>query len=70
MIRQGLRAFGYVEGRNIAIEYREATTEAELPALAAELVRLGVDVIVTAGSASIRPVMQATNTIPIVMVAD
>ena len=69
-IRQGLRALGYVEGRSIVIEHREATTEADLPALAAELVRLGVDVIVTAGSASIRPAMQATTTIPIVMVAD
>ena len=69
-IRQGLRALGYVEGHNIAIEHREAKTEADLSALAAELVRLGVDVIVTAGSASIRPAMQATTTIPIVMVAD
>ena len=69
-IRQGLRAVGYVEGQNIAIEHREARTEADLSALAAELVRLGVDVIVTAGSASIRPAMQATTTIPIVMVAD
>jgi putative ABC transport system substrate-binding protein len=69
-IRQGLRAVGYVEGQSIAIEHREARTEADLSALAAELVRLGVDVIVTAGSASIRPAMQATTTIPIVMVAD
>ena len=69
-IRQGLQALGYVEGRNIAIEHRHATTEAELPVLAAELVRLGVDVIVTGGSASIRPAMRATMTIPIVMVAD
>ena len=69
-IRQGLQALGYVEGRNIAIEHRHATTEAELPALAAELVRLGVEVIVTGGSASIRPAMGATMTIPIVMVAD
>ena len=69
-IRQGLQALGYVEGRNIAIEHRFATTEAELPVLAAELVRLGVDVIITGGSASIRPAMRATMTIPIVMVAD
>jgi putative ABC transport system substrate-binding protein len=69
-IQQGLRVLGYVEGRSIAIEYREAKTEADLPALATELVRLGVDVIVTAGSASIRPAMRATMTIPIVMVAD
>jgi putative ABC transport system substrate-binding protein len=69
-IRQGLRALGYIEGRSIAIEHREAKTEADLPALATELVRLGVDIIATAGSASIRPAMQATKTIPIVMVAD
>ena len=69
-IRQGLLALGHVEGRNIVIERREATTEADLPGLAAELVRLGVDVIVTAGSASIGPAMRATTTIPIVMVAD
>ena len=69
-IRQGLLAVGYVEGRTIAFERRVAKTEADLPGLAAELVRLNVDVIVTAGSASIRPSMQATTTIPIVMVAD
>jgi putative ABC transport system substrate-binding protein len=69
-IRQGLRALGYDEGRNIAIESLYAKTEADLPALAVKLVRLGVDVIVTGGSASIRPTMQATTTIPIVMVAD
>jgi putative tryptophan/tyrosine transport system substrate-binding protein len=69
-IRQGLRALGYVEGRNVAIESLYAKTEADLPALAAKLVRLGVDVIVTGGSASIRPTMQVTTTIPIVMVAD
>src|SRR5215831_15849653 len=45
-IRQGLRVLGYVEGRNMAIEYRVAKAEADLPALAVELVRLGVDLIV------------------------
>jgi putative ABC transport system substrate-binding protein len=69
-IREGLRDLGYIEGRHIAIERRDAASEGDLPALAAELVRLGVDVIVTAGSASIRPAMGATTTIPIVMVAD
>jgi putative tryptophan/tyrosine transport system substrate-binding protein len=69
-VRQGLRALGYVEGQNVTIERRDATVEAELPTLATELVRLGVDVIVTGGSASIRPAMEATRTIPIVMVAD
>src|SRR5262245_19217451 len=69
-IRQGLRALGYMEGQNIAIERRDAKAEADLPALAAELVRLGVDLIVTGGSASIGPAKRATMTIPIVMVAD
>jgi putative ABC transport system substrate-binding protein len=69
-IRQGLRVLGYVEGQNIAIEHRYAKAEADLPALAAELVRLDVDLIVTGGSASIRPAKRATMTIPIVMVAD
>src|SRR5437762_13934902 len=49
--RQGLRELGYVEGKNIVIEYRHAEGKFDrLPALAAELVRLKVDVIVTAGS--------------------
>jgi putative ABC transport system substrate-binding protein len=69
-IREGLRSLGYVEGRNLAIERRDAKAEADLPALAAELVRLGVDLIVTGGSASIGPAMQATTAIPIVIVAD
>ena len=48
--RQGLRELGYVEGKNIVIEYRSAEGKLDrLPALAAELVRLKVDVIVTAG---------------------
>src|SRR5262245_32063095 len=69
-IRQGLRGLGYVEGQNIAIEHRYAKAEADLPALAAELVRLSVDLIVTGGSASIGPAKRATMTIPIVMVTD
>jgi putative ABC transport system substrate-binding protein len=69
-IRQGLRGLGYMEGQNIAIDQRYAKAEADLPALAAELVRLSVDLIVTGGSASIGPAKRATMTIPIVMVAD
>ncbi len=69
--RQGLRALGYVEGKNIVIEYRYAEGKPEhLPALAAELVQLNVDIIVTAGAASPRPAKEATRTIPIVMAAD
>jgi ABC-type uncharacterized transport system substrate-binding protein len=69
--RQGLRELGYVEGKNIAIEWRYADGKAErLPALAAELVRLKVDVIVSGGSTATRPAKNATSTIPIVMVQD
>jgi putative ABC transport system substrate-binding protein len=66
--RQGLRELGYVEGKNIVIEWRSAEGKADLlPALVAELVRLKVNVIVTAGPASTRPAKEATSTIPIVM---
>src|SRR5262245_4346590 len=66
--RQGLRELGYVEGKNIVIEWRYAEGKADrLRELAAELVRLKVDVIVTGGPAVIRPVKEATSTIPIVM---
>ena len=66
--RQGLRELGYVEGQNIAIEYRWAEGRYErLPGLAAELVRLKVDVIVTHGTPGTRAAQQATTTIPIVM---
>ena len=67
--RQGLRAFGYVEGQNIAIEERWAEGKFErLPDLAAELVRLKVDVIVVGSTPGSRAAKQATTTIPIVMV--
>ena len=66
--RQGLREQGYVEGQNIAIEYRYGEGRIDrLPALAAELVRLKVDIIVTRGSEAIRASRDATKTIPIVM---
>ena len=64
---QGLRDLGYVEGKNIAIEYRYTKGELNrLPDLAAELVRLNVDVIVTAAISSVRAAKKATGTIPIV----
>ena len=69
--RQGLRELGYVEGKNIIIEWRSAEGKTDqLPALAAELVRLNVDVIVTAGSTPTGPAKEATSTIPIVMAQD
>ncbi len=70
-LRQGLRELGYVEGKNIVIEYRFAEGKRDrLPALAAELVRLKVDVILSAGAADTRAAKEATNTIPIVMAQD
>jgi len=69
--RQGLRELGYVEGKNIVIEWRFAEGNADrLPSLAAELVRLKVAVIVTGGSAVTRAAKEATITIPIIMTAD
>jgi putative tryptophan/tyrosine transport system substrate-binding protein len=68
--RQGLRALGYVEGQNVVIEDRYAEGSPErLRDLAAELVRLKVDVIVAEGAAAIRAAQHATRTIPIVMAA-
>jgi ABC-type uncharacterized transport system substrate-binding protein len=69
--RQGLRELGYVEGKNIVIERRHAEGKFDhLPALAAELVRLKVDVIVTSGPTATHPAKGATSTIPIVMTFD
>jgi len=69
--RQGLRDFGYVEGKNIVIEYRSADEKFDrLPELAAELVREKVDIIVAGGDIVTRVVKKATSTIPIVMAQD
>ena len=68
--RQGLRDLGYVEGRNVVIEYRDAEGKFErLPALAAELVALKVDVIVAAGVLPALAAKQATRTLPTVFTA-
>jgi putative ABC transport system substrate-binding protein len=68
---QGLRELGYEEGKNIVIEWRSAEGRLDrLAALAAELIRLKVDVIVTAGPADTRAAKEATSTIPIVMTFD
>ena len=67
-LRAGLRDFGYEEGKNLVIEFRWAEGKSErLPELVADLVRLNVDVIVTAGTLGVRAAKQATTTIPIVM---
>jgi putative ABC transport system substrate-binding protein len=67
--RQGLRNLGYIEGKNILIEYRYADGKPDaLPALAAELVGLNVDVILTTVPQASRAVLQATSTISIVVV--
>ena len=66
--RQGLRDLGWVEGKSISIEYRDAEGQADrLPALAAELVALNVDVIVTVDTPPTQAAKQATSTIPIVI---
>ena len=66
--RQGLRDLGWVEGKSISIEYRDAEGQADrLPTLAAELVALNVDVIVTVDTPPTQAAKQATSTIPIVI---
>ena len=66
-ISPGLRELGWIEGQNIAVEYRWAAgREDQLPALAAELVRLKVDVILTSSGLAAQAAKRATATIPIV----
>jgi ABC-type uncharacterized transport system substrate-binding protein len=68
--REGLRDLGYVEGRNVVIEYRWAEGHYErFPALVAELLALSVDVLVTAGTPAALAIKRATQTVPLVMVA-
>jgi putative ABC transport system substrate-binding protein len=67
-LRQALHDMGYLEGQNLVIEYRWAEGQAErLPALAAELVQLPVDLLIAQGGQASRAAKQATSTIPIVM---
>jgi putative tryptophan/tyrosine transport system substrate-binding protein len=69
--RQGMRELGYVEGKNIVIEWRYTEEKPErMSELAAELVRLKVDIIITGGPPATRAAKEATNTIPIVMTQD
>src|SRR4051794_15869634 len=69
-LRDGLRELGYVEGQTVVLEARYGDgREERAPELAAEIVGLNVDVVVSMTSGGIRPAMRATSTIPIVMVA-
>ena len=69
-LSRGLKDLGYTEGQNIRFDYRSAEGQAaRFPALAAELVRLKVDLIVTRGTPAARAAKEATSTIPIVMAA-
>ena len=68
-IRQGLRDFGYIEGKNILVEYRYAEGKIDrIPSLVTELVQLKVDVLVSPTGSAILAAKQATKTIPIIMV--
>jgi len=65
--RQGLRELGWVEGQNVAIDYRWADGDLEqLPALASDLIKSPIDVIVVAGGTGVRAALPASRTIPIV----
>src|SRR4249920_957652 len=65
--KRELRALGYIEGKNVAVEYRSAQDKpARLPALAEELVRLNVDVIVTSSTSAALAAKNATRIIPVV----
>ena len=69
VFEDGLRSLGYRVGENVIIEYRFADGKLErLPALAADLVKLGVDVIVTGSTPNVVAAMKATTTIPIIMI--
>jgi putative tryptophan/tyrosine transport system substrate-binding protein len=68
--QQGLRELGYVEGKNILIDWRYAENERRLASLTAELLHLKVNVIVTGGGVATRSAKEATSTVPIVMTQD
>jgi ABC-type uncharacterized transport system substrate-binding protein len=68
--RQGLRGLGYIEGKNVVVEYRSAEgNQRRIPGLVAELVQLKVEVLVSTSQPAIERAKQATNIIPIVMLA-
>ena len=68
-LQTALKDLGYVEGRNFVFEFALATSVAELPALAADLVRSQVDVLVASGTPAVIPARNATTTIPVVFIA-
>ncbi|HKR58276.1 MAG TPA: ABC transporter substrate-binding protein, partial [Pyrinomonadaceae bacterium] len=69
--RQGLRELNYVEGKNIVVDWRSGDGQLDrMPALATDLVRMKVDIIITAGPTATRAAKAATSTIPIVMAQD
>src|SRR5215813_4466030 len=67
VFKKGLEERGYIEGKNIRIEYREAVLDSEYGAVIADLVDQRVDIILAANVAAARAAARATNTIPIVM---
>jgi putative ABC transport system substrate-binding protein len=69
-LRKGLRELGYVEGKNLVLDYRSVDGRPErFPQLAAELLRLNVDLIVTRGTPAVMAAKNATETVPVVMAA-
>lgn len=69
VLKQGLAELGYIEGKNIRIEYREAVLDAEYQGVMADLVDRKIDMILAANVAATRAAAKATTTIPIVMLA-
>ena len=69
-LQEGLRDLGYIEGKNILIEYRHPDERVEAPALVSELLQLKIDILIAADPTSVRAAKQATKTIPIVMVTN
>src|ERR1700761_5804375 len=65
-LRAGLRELGYIEGKNIVLDFRWATSVGEMSILANELVRMNVDIIFAPASTQVDPAREATKTIPIV----
>src|SRR3954451_12812303 len=67
--RKGLRDLGYVEGRNLVIEFGLATSAEQLPEVASALVRRNVDLIVASGAAAVLPARDAAKALPVIFVA-